>query len=124
MMSHDPHNVMEQSALRWVIKTLSLPNRAEWLAWKACQKDVELWDVSFVNLCDVTVWDFTKVCFVGLLGVLVPLGRKDALPIGLLKCEPHPTDTGEKVNELEVFGSFLWHGLFKNPSALFCPHTT
>ena len=124
MMSHDPHNIMEQSALRWVIKTLSLPNCAEWLAWKACQKDVELWYVSFVNLCDVTVWDFTKVCFVGLLGVFVPLGRKDALPICLLEGESHPTDAGEKVNELEVFGGFLWHGSFKNPSRLRYHHTT
>ena len=78
----------------------------------------------FINLRDIAMRDFTKVCLVGLLGVFIPLRRKDALPIGLLEGESHPTDAGEKVNELEVFGGFLWHALFKNPLELRDPQTT
>jgi hypothetical protein len=115
MMPHDSCNIVKQCTLRWVVETLSLSYCAKGLARKTCQKNIKLWDFSFVNLSDIAMWDFTKVCFVGFSGVFVPLGRKHALTFCLFKGESHAPNPGKEIYETEIFRSIHFHYCSINP---------
>jgi hypothetical protein len=97
MMSHDPDNIMKEGSLGWMLEPLPLPNSAEWLAGESGQKDIELWDVAFIYLSDVSVRNLTEVGCIGLLRVLIPFGRKNTTTISLFECEPHATDPGKEI---------------------------
>ena len=116
MMTQNSHHIVEQSALRRMIKTLPFANRAEWLAGESGEKDVKPWYISFVNLRDVTMREFPKICLVRSLGVFVPLGGEDALSVGFLERDSHAANSSDKINELEIFGGFFLHVVTENLS--------
>jgi hypothetical protein len=97
MMSHDPDNIMKEGSLGRMLKTLPFPNCAEWLAGESGQKHIELWDVAFIYLSDVSVRNLTEVGCIGFLRVLIPFGRKNTTTISLFECEPHATDPGKEI---------------------------
>jgi hypothetical protein len=99
MMSHDPDNIMKEGSLGRMLETLPFPNCAEWLAGESGQKHIELWDVAFIYLSDVSVRNLTEVGCIGLLRVLIPFGRKNTTTISLLEREPHTTDPGKEIDK-------------------------
>jgi hypothetical protein len=99
MVSHDPDNIMKEGSLGWMLEPLPFSNSAEWLAGESGQKDIELWDVAFIYLSDVSVRNLTEVGCIGFLRVLIPFGRKNTTTISLLEREPHTTDPGKEIDK-------------------------
>ena len=99
MMSHDPDNIMKESSLGWMLETLPFPDSAEWLAGESGQKDIELRDIAFIYLSDVSMRNLTEVSCIGFLRVLIPFGRKNTTTISPLECEPHATDPGKEIDK-------------------------
>jgi len=99
LFSKDSDDVMKQGALCWVIETLSTAYRAERLARKSSQQNVEVGDDFCFNLRDVTVRCLAEVPFIGALGIFVPLRAKDAIPTCALERNAHASDAREEVDK-------------------------
>jgi hypothetical protein len=67
MMTHNALYVIEQSPLRWMIKTLPFADCAKGLAWKTSQQNIKSGDLRFRNLGNVAMRDLVKVRGVRLL---------------------------------------------------------
>lgn len=90
-------------------ETLSLADRAEWLAREPSEEYIKSRDFVWLDFCDVSMRSFPKVRFVCLLRKFIPLGRKDTLTIRTLEGKSHPADPGKKVDKCEIFLNSLWH---------------
>lgn len=58
------------------------------------------------RLSDVTVWRHAVVSFIGVPGLLIPVGRPYAFSAGFLEGIVKPPDSAEEVNEGRLEG---WH---------------
>jgi hypothetical protein len=93
---------MKQGALCWVTETLSTAYRAERLARKSSQQNVEVWDDFCFNLRDITVRCLAEVPLIGALGIFVPLRAKDAISTCALERNAHASDAGEEVDKCKT----------------------
>ena len=112
-MGDDPRHIEEQRALGFVLKSVRTAERVllgnagdrERLTGEAGQQNVMRRDILNGDFGDVAV-DFVvvvgEVRGVGLLAVLVPLGRKDALAADGLEAPPQSADAGEQVDKGEI----------------------
>jgi hypothetical protein len=106
---------MKQGALCWVTETLSTAYRAERLARKSSQQNVEVRDYFCFDLRDITVGRLAKVPFIGALGIFVPFRAKDALATRTFKRNPHAPDAGEEVNKCKTPPEPSWTSAFGHP---------
>jgi hypothetical protein len=99
----DPCEIEEERSPRVAKTALEACDRKR-LAGEAARKNVVFRDfrcssLLICNLCDVSEWNLTEVCKVGLLGRTVPFGAEHTSAPSALKGEAKPADTREEVDE-------------------------
>ena len=112
MMAENARHLKEESALHvtresvWSSQCvlLAYTSDGEWLARETREQDVMAWHSLGWYLANVTCDRMvcSEIDAVGLLRVLVPLRRENALAAYCLKALSDPTNTGKKINESKL----------------------
>ena len=78
MMINNPCNIVKERALGFMFKTLAFPNRTKRLTRESGKQNIKLGNFRSLNFCYISVWNFTKICFIGFLSIFVPFATEDA----------------------------------------------